>query len=160
MLLAAALMMPLTACRGDDDDDDGGGDADDAKTTEQVWTDEKTGLTWPLSASTDAMNWPDAGAFCADLTYGGTDDWRLPTISELRTLIRGCEATQTGGSCGVTDECVDFGTCFDEICLCEGALSPNYTCYEAGEFDDPCRWYWSSTEAVDMVVYVWVVEFT
>ena len=60
--------------------------------------------------SPNEMNHADATAYCKNL--GG----RLPTISELRTLIQNCPATQTGGTCGVTDSCLSYGSCRDDSC--------------------------------------------
>ncbi len=32
-------------------------------------------------------NWADAKQYCEDLVLGGYDDWRLPNIDELETII-------------------------------------------------------------------------
>ena len=42
------------------------------------------------------MNWNDAMNYCKNLNESGYNDWRLPTISELRTLIQNCSETEKG----------------------------------------------------------------
>ena len=36
---------------------------------------------------------------CQDLVVGHFDDWRLPTVDEMRTLIRGCPNSEDGSDC-------------------------------------------------------------
>ncbi|MBO4441296.1 DUF1566 domain-containing protein [bacterium] len=52
-----------------------------------------TGLIWSARSS-GYMVWNDAKNYCNSLLEGYYNDWRLPTISELRTLIQNCSNTQ------------------------------------------------------------------
>jgi hypothetical protein len=49
--------------------------------------DERTGLTWQRDIDMSAYSQADAVDHCAALTLAGTADWRLPSISELLTLV-------------------------------------------------------------------------
>jgi hypothetical protein len=49
--------------------------------------DRETGLVWEQSPSTSTFTWADAQVQCMDLTKGGRDGWRLPTIQDLKSLI-------------------------------------------------------------------------
>jgi hypothetical protein len=49
--------------------------------------DTKTGLTWMRAPIDNPLDWVSANTYCTDLTFGGSSDWRLPTIKELATLI-------------------------------------------------------------------------
>lgn len=82
------------------------------------------------------MSLSDAVNFCENLEENGTDDWFLPSVSELRTLVKNCARTKTGGDCGLTDNCLTGGGYFviDE-CDCMGCSS-GWECYE-----DECDCY-------------------
>lgn len=80
--------------------------------------DHSSGLVWSSKTST-SWDMLDAEDYCENLTEGGISDWHLPTISELRTLIVDCPATEPGGECGVTDDCLSKEECLTEkICSC------------------------------------------
>ena len=73
------------------------------------WNDPATNLTWQ-DPQKDAYTPDDTGVgqqdalrYCEELVLGGYDDWRLPDIDELRTIIRGNPDTMTGGDCPVHD---------------------------------------------------------
>lgn len=46
-----------------------------------------TGLTWQRAESPRVATFEDATAWCDALVAGGADDWRLPTLHELVTLL-------------------------------------------------------------------------
>ncbi|HQP34167.1 MAG TPA: DUF1566 domain-containing protein [Polyangiaceae bacterium] len=51
-----------------------------------VILDQQTDLRWQMSEA-PAMTWQEALAYCEGLAYGGRDDWRLPNINEVATLV-------------------------------------------------------------------------
>jgi hypothetical protein len=50
-------------------------------------TDNETGLMWQQSTSASTMNWEDALSYAEGFHLAGYDDWRLPTISELQSIV-------------------------------------------------------------------------
>jgi hypothetical protein len=64
----------------------------------------KTGGSLYWSERSSAMDWYKATNYCRNLREGGYSDWRLPTIDELRTLIKNCPKTVSGGSCRASDK--------------------------------------------------------
>lgn len=49
--------------------------------------DEETGLVWETTPETSEMSWTDARTLCADKDIGGRKGWRLPSTSELSSLV-------------------------------------------------------------------------
>ncbi len=80
------------------------------------WYDEVTGLCWENPGVLVTSGWEYADKYCDGLSLGDHVDWRLPTISELRSLIRDCSATMTAGACNLTDTCINSQTCWNDPC--------------------------------------------
>jgi len=93
----------------------------------------------------ERMNWSQAIEHCSNL--GG----KLPSISELRTLIKNCPDAETGGPCGISDECLSI-ECFTDACRsCRN--------YDYSVFGD-AEWFWSSSAVIGANIDgVWGVEF-
>ena len=108
------------------------------------------GLNWS-DASSDYMTWDEAITYCENL--GG----RLPTISELRTLIQNCPGTETGGECGVTDSCLSYTDCWNE----SSCYSCEYDENNPGKYSvfGDSSWFWSSSERSDYADNAWRVDF-
>lgn len=125
-----------------------------------TWRDPSTGLTWQNPAPDKKMNWKSARSYCASLSLAG-GGWRLPKISELRSLIRGCGATQTGGGCGVTNSCRSWGGCSGSSCSngCISGGGPANGCYWPDEMVGICGWYWSSSSVADRDARAFGVNF-
>ena len=50
-------------------------------------TDHLTGLIWVKAPSANLRTWTGALSYADNLTLGGHDDWRLPNINELESLV-------------------------------------------------------------------------
>jgi hypothetical protein len=63
------------------------------------WIDPSTKLIWPERESDKALTWHKARNYCRDLRSDGNNNWRLPTLDELATLVdKDAAATkQVGG---------------------------------------------------------------
>jgi len=134
----------------------------------EIWKDPQSGLTWQVSPNPKQkvhlmMDWRLAERFCKRLKLGGQRHWRLPTITELRSLIRDCPATQTGGSCGVTDICLKFKKCRDVTCGgCSKKGGPGSGgSYWPPELSGEIGRYWSSSTVWDASTGFekWTVNF-
>jgi len=116
------------------------------------------GLQWS-EKSTKKMNWDEAVKYCENLNEDGNNDWHLPTISELRTLIQNCPATETGGECGVTDSCLSFSECRNDD-ACFGCDNDNYDTGKYSKLGDSFSSFWSSSVHSDNSDSAWLVCFT
>ncbi len=89
-------------------------------------TDRATGLIWSRADSGRGMNWQDALAWAQKKNaekYLGHDDWRLPSVKELQSIVDYTRSPDTSHS---------------------PALDPVFNCTtitnEAGQPDFPCCW--------------------
>lgn len=129
---------------------DGSGKEYNAK----IFYDPTFGLMW-AKAKTDPLLYADAARYCEELRVGKIDDFRLPNITELRTLIQGCAVTGVKGKCPVRDTCFTPECRLDDCKGCEA---------EKGAGDENLYWlprvwehtsgaskgfFWSSTEKKD-----------
>lgn len=54
---------------------------------DEVHIDSLTGLMWHVPTTTGELNWQQSLVECDSLVAAGFDDWRLPTIRELESLL-------------------------------------------------------------------------
>jgi len=93
-------------------------------------SDNATGLTWMQSDSESAMNWEDALSYCENLPLAGADDWRLPNVKELQSLVDYSRSPDTSNSAAI-----------DPLFVVSTITN------EAEQLDYP--FYWSSTTHTD-----------
>lgn len=113
--------------------------------TESPCIDPATGLIW--SAESEPINWNDAITYCENLSDRGYVDWYLPTIDELKTIVKYCEKYEPGGACGVTNSCANTVSCpeYATECLCDAFFKDELeegTCKL--KFDGSWHLLWSS----------------
>lgn len=126
------------------------------------WLDPATGLCWENPTGGLLGPWADASSYCAGLRGASGLPWRLPTISELRTLLRGCPATVAGGTCGISDTCSSVSACgsLPSCQWCGDMAGPGPSgCYWPDELGSACGWYWSSIPDPDRPDWTWGVGF-
>ncbi|HOW50883.1 MAG TPA: PEGA domain-containing protein [bacterium] len=130
---------------------------------DDVVVDHKTGLMWQRSNSKE-LTWEASLSYCDTLELNGYSNWRLPSISELRSLIRGCSNTMTGGPCQVTDYCSSV-KCLTDTCSCKAGTGSG----EKGFYWQKDVWdhtaskgygvYWSSSTLPFFTDLAWYVAF-
>ncbi|MCB9058644.1 MAG: DUF1566 domain-containing protein [Calditrichae bacterium] len=89
-------------------------------------TDNATGLMWMQFDSASPMTWEEALSYAENLEFGGYNDWRLPDVKELQSIVDYTRSPETTSS---------------------PAIDPLFQCTqitnEAGQTDYP--FYWSGT---------------
>ncbi|MFO7734625.1 MAG: DUF1566 domain-containing protein, partial [bacterium] len=129
----------MSMCNREDSDDENSEGFD--KNAEGFWVDPETKLIWeePIgkgSMSGFGSSFADAENYCNNLYLAGATDWRVPTIDELRTIVRGVSTTMSEGKCPTTEECSNQDNCnkdkdntlgFGNSCLgCEALNEESY----------------------------------
>ena len=115
-----------------------------------------TGLRWSDRAP-EKMKWEDGIEYCRNLNEGGFTDWRLPDIDELRTLIKDCPKTESGGECKVSvkKQCLS-NDCRSDSCTCK--FKHNIKDNNYSKLGDSYR-LWSSSSLPADTTYFWSVHF-
>jgi Protein of unknown function (DUF1566). len=114
-----------------------------------VWSD--AFLIWQNSPLDIRMNWEVADRYCKSLDLDGKRDWRLPSISALRNLVKDCPGTKFGGDCHVYTRLNRLTHWSSEACSCKTRLGgPGLEgCYWNESLAGHCGGYWSSTRQTD-----------
>ena len=125
-------------------------------------TDPCSNLVWQKTPGPKS-NLANANTYCSNNTAGlPGSGWRLPNISELRTLVRGYPNTEPGGACAVADP-----TCLTVSCginadhsIC-GKICPCPSCHwDTAAFGDSCDdYFWSSSPITDIPGYIWRLAY-
>jgi hypothetical protein len=90
----------------------------------KVHVDQTTSLLWYQASG--QRNVAEALQYCDALNVVGYDDWRLPTIDDVRQLIDGCEVMEAGGGCPLGAECTETTCNSSESCpRCEAGEGPH-----------------------------------
>jgi hypothetical protein len=118
-----------------------------------VVCDPDTSLCWQ-DPQREAYNYADQGMrafeadqYCSELILGGFDDWRVPTISEIRSITAGFPGTETGGACPVVDGNMTYGeaqfsmSCFNLDNELTGKGPGDNGCYLKPGFTGTCDKY-------------------
>ncbi len=148
---------------GDEEEDlsdgDEDGDEEEDEVQELVWFDETHNLTWQNPETPFTGNVSEAFSYCNNLSWNGeSGTWRLPTISELRTLIQGCGMTQPQGDCVVSDDCLSLQCWSVMECMGCGAAD---TCYWSDSLLPSCQAaYWAMSFVEMDPDYAWTVNFS
>ena len=132
-----------------------------------IWKDSDTGLTWTSlkyykdNGNDSGLDWEEALAYCDGLEEGGYDDWHLPNIDELRSLVQNCPDSELGGACQVSEanECLNKKECWERK-KCFSCSSDKDKLGKYSKLADPFYyWFWSSSTREDYEDAAWTVEF-
>jgi len=142
-----------------------------------VVTGSENDLMWyiddPANPTTklNQMTYSKAVEYCKNLDHCDFNDWRVPTIAELRTLVYGYSDIEPDGRCKVGDNCLH------KTCLFRGQKSEDdYPCSNKSQdadfsgpgpsgcfFDDVwreyCGKYWSISEVEASAGQVFQIDF-
>lgn len=115
-------------------------------------TDNATGLMWQKADSGTGMNWGEALAHAESATAAGYDDWRLPNIKELQSIV---DYTRSPSASDSSNLGPAINTDYFEITeLASGTTN----------YDPDYGYFWSSTSAYFggtslEYYYAWYVAF-
>jgi len=128
------------------------------------WYDPTSHLCWEEPPPNTTGSWTEARQHCSDM--GGA--WRMPTLDELRSLVRGCASSywnileDSGGACGLHNDCSELA-CWSGDCMgCASNSGPDDDpagCYWPPALSGTCGIYWTSTPYADDTSESWGITF-
>ncbi len=115
-------------------------------------TDHATGLMWQQADSGVGMDWEEALAYAENSTLAGYDDWRLPNVRELQSIV---DYTHSPSAEDESNKGPAIDTDFFEIT----EIAPGTT-----EYNPDYGYYWTGTSAYfnpgdPAYYYAWYVAF-
>lgn len=93
--------------------------------------DEATGLIWQTADSVTSLDWNGALEYCENLDLAGRQDWRLPNVKELQSIVDYSRSPATSNSPSI-----------------DPVFNASQITNEGGELDYPN--YWSSTTHMNL----------
>jgi hypothetical protein len=141
-----------------------------------MWCDDVNGLCWQNECTSDFVFQGEAAEHCDDLNtanWKGYDDWELPNVDDLITLLRGCQdgtvVANGESACVMTrdsyEDCVNVSPYYcdaDTNCAaCTAGNGANSGCYVESHISasyGDCDTYWTSTPADSMGYSRWTVS--
>lgn len=114
------------------------------------------------SKATGEMSYQNAIKYCENLNEDGYNDWRLPNIDELRTLIKNNSETELGGTCKISEKAMKLASTDDRKCSGGGYCHLGmhiYKCNDYSNLGDKERFF-SSSPISDNPYSVWGVDFS
>jgi hypothetical protein len=134
----------IRCVRGGDSDDDGVVDYainNFVNNDDDTVSDQATGLMWQQSDNGGAtMNWKAALAFAETATTGGYDDWRLPSVKELQSIV---DYTRSPTAQYDSEVGPAIDTDFFTLTPVDHDLTTTYDLYGNEDYG----YYWTSTSA-------------
>ena len=112
--------------------------------------DPESKLYW--SSKTELFGAEEKAAYCQGIIDGYSGDWHMPTIDELRTLVKNCDKIKPGGTCPVTAENNSSEGFNDDSCSC------NDTSFVNSKLGDG-EILWSSTKSSNETES-WYIDFS
>ena len=115
-------------------------------------TDTASGLTWQQEDSASGLDWEEALAYAEDLELADYDDWRLPDVKELQSIV---DYTRSPSATDASDEGPAINTDYFDITeLVSGTT----------DYNPDYGYFWSSTSAYfspasPEYYYAWYVAF-
>jgi len=102
-------------------------------------SDKKTGLMWAAVDNGSDIHWDNAKTYCDDYVGGGYEDWRMPTIDELRSLFDAGKNFLPNDECGGEKTVYHLTSLIHITCCClwssetSGASDARYFAFGTGK---------------------------